>query len=96
MTQPSTRARLPGLSKSRFCAGLQCEKQLWWRVHEPEAPATQQPAAQCWPLPQAVSSTQVGAPTPQAWLITMLCDNALCRASSTSTSQSAPTPVFTP
>ncbi len=26
------------LSKSRFCAGLQCPKQLWWRVHEPHAP----------------------------------------------------------
>lgn len=26
------------LSKSRFCYGLQCLKQLWWRVHEPQAP----------------------------------------------------------
>ncbi len=26
------------LSKSRFTAGLQCLKQLWWRVHEPRAP----------------------------------------------------------
>jgi len=26
------------LSKSRFTCGLQCHKQLWWRVHEPEAP----------------------------------------------------------
>jgi hypothetical protein len=26
------------LSKSRFMSGLQCHKQLWWRVHEPEAP----------------------------------------------------------
>ena len=26
------------LSKSRFTSGLQCHKQLWWRVHEPEAP----------------------------------------------------------
>lgn len=26
------------LSKSRFCAGLQCIRQLWWRVHEPDAP----------------------------------------------------------
>ncbi len=25
------------LSKSRFTSGLQCHKQLWWRVHEPEA-----------------------------------------------------------
>ena len=33
-------ARSPGtrLSKSRFCQGLQCPKQLWWRVHEPGAP----------------------------------------------------------
>src|SRR5213596_3987825 len=26
------------LSKSRLLAGLQCHKQLWWRVHEPDAP----------------------------------------------------------
>ena len=26
------------LSKTRYCAGLQCVKQLWWRVHEPKAP----------------------------------------------------------
>ena len=25
------------LSKSRFVAGVQCHKLLWWRVHEPEA-----------------------------------------------------------
>jgi len=27
-----------GLSKSRYTAGLQCHRQLWWRVHEPDAP----------------------------------------------------------
>ena len=26
------------LSKSRYLCGLQCHRQLWWRVHEPEAP----------------------------------------------------------
>ena len=26
------------LSKSRFTSGLQCHKQLWWKVHEPDAP----------------------------------------------------------
>ena len=26
------------LSKTRFTAGLQCHKLLWWRVHEPDAP----------------------------------------------------------
>jgi len=26
------------LSKSRFTAGLQCHRALWWRVHEPKAP----------------------------------------------------------
>jgi len=33
-------ARSPAtsLSKSRFCYGLQCVKQLWWRAHEPDAP----------------------------------------------------------
>src|SRR2546423_11497609 len=32
---PSAPARL---SKSRYLSGLQCHKQLWWRVHEPDAP----------------------------------------------------------
>jgi len=27
-----------GLSKSRFVAGWQCHRLLWWLVHEPEAP----------------------------------------------------------
>ncbi len=27
-----------GLSKSRFTAGLQCHRQLWWKTHEPGAP----------------------------------------------------------
>lgn len=31
----------PHLSKSRFLSGLQCSKQLWWRVHEPQAPELQ-------------------------------------------------------
>src|SRR5712692_1380246 len=35
-----------GLSKSRFTAGLQCHKQLWWRVHEPAAPELVPDAAQ--------------------------------------------------
>ncbi|MGB7212583.1 MAG: DUF2779 domain-containing protein [Gemmatimonadales bacterium] len=26
------------LSKTRYTAGLQCHKQLWWKVHEPNAP----------------------------------------------------------
>jgi hypothetical protein len=29
------------LSKSRVVAGAQCEKLLWWKVHEPEAPELQ-------------------------------------------------------
>jgi hypothetical protein len=29
------------LSKSRYTAGLQCHKLLWWRVHEPAAPELQ-------------------------------------------------------
>ena len=41
MSAPRTR----GLSKSRFCCGLQCLKQLWWRVHEPDAPELQSPAS---------------------------------------------------
>ena len=28
----------PHLSKSRYIAGLQCPKMLWWKVHEPDAP----------------------------------------------------------
>jgi len=31
----------PHLSKSRFVAGWQCHKQLWHRVHEPDAPELQ-------------------------------------------------------
>ena len=27
----------PRLSKSRYLSGLQCHKQLWWRVHDPDA-----------------------------------------------------------
>lgn len=34
------------LSKSRFTAGLQCHKLLWWRVHEPDAPELVPDAAQ--------------------------------------------------
>jgi len=33
-----TAAPVLRLSKSRFTAGLQCVRQLWWRVHEPESP----------------------------------------------------------
>lgn len=29
---------LRNISKSRFCAGLQCLRRLWWEVHEPDAP----------------------------------------------------------
>jgi hypothetical protein len=38
MTDVLPKPRPKRLSKSRFCYGLQCEKQLWWRVHEPDAP----------------------------------------------------------
>jgi len=31
-------AKPPGLSKSRYLAGLQCPKRLWLSVHEPDAP----------------------------------------------------------
>ncbi len=34
MTTPT---RPHGLSKSRFVAGCQCHKLLWWKVHEPKA-----------------------------------------------------------
>ena len=34
----ASRVRVMRLSKSRFMSGLQCHKQLWWRVHEPDAP----------------------------------------------------------
>ena len=33
------------LSKSRFTAGLQCHRQLWWKVHEPRAPELRPDAA---------------------------------------------------
>jgi hypothetical protein len=35
---PRAPASASGLSKSRYVTGLQCAKQLWWRVHEPDAP----------------------------------------------------------
>ena len=38
VTATIEREAVGNLSKSRFCAGLQCVKQLWWRVHEPDAP----------------------------------------------------------
>jgi hypothetical protein len=40
-------ARAPSLtlSKSRFCYGLQCLRQLWWRFHEPDAPELQADAS---------------------------------------------------
>jgi hypothetical protein len=31
-------SRTASLSKSRFCYGLQCLKQVWWRVHDSKAP----------------------------------------------------------
>lgn len=34
------------LSKSRFTAGIQCAKQLWWRVHDRDAPELIPDAAQ--------------------------------------------------
>ncbi len=37
----STGTRPLRLSKSRFVAGIQCHKLLWWRVHEPDAPELQ-------------------------------------------------------
>ena len=37
--------RPAGLSKSRFTAGLQCHRQLWWRVHERDAPELQPDAS---------------------------------------------------
>jgi hypothetical protein len=35
---PSALPRAHRLSKSRYVAGLQCPKLLWWKVHEPDAP----------------------------------------------------------
>ncbi len=37
----TTRNSSHRLSKSRFVAGVQCYKLLWWRVHEPDAPELQ-------------------------------------------------------
>jgi hypothetical protein len=34
----SSPPRASRLSKSRFTAGLQCYRQLWWRAHEPDSP----------------------------------------------------------
>lgn len=50
--------RTHGLSKSRYCSGLQCSRLLWWRTHEPGAPELVP-----GPALQAVfdQGTQVGA-----------------------------------
>ena len=37
--------RRTSLSKSRFCYGLQCLRQLWWRVHGPDASELVAPAS---------------------------------------------------
>lgn len=37
----TTNSPSPGLSKSRFVAGWQCHKLLWWTVHEKDAPELQ-------------------------------------------------------
>jgi len=37
--------RTPHLSKSRFTAGLQCHRQLWWKVHDRDAPELRPDAA---------------------------------------------------
>jgi predicted RecB family nuclease len=34
------------ISKSKFCAGLQCLKRLYWQVHEPELAAEPKPASE--------------------------------------------------
>lgn len=39
------RSSRTALSKSRFCYGLQCLRQLWWRVHEPDSPELVAPPA---------------------------------------------------
>jgi predicted RecB family nuclease len=38
MADTAAAAAARRLSKTRYLAGLQCHKQLWWRVHEPDAP----------------------------------------------------------
>jgi hypothetical protein len=38
LTSTLERESMGNLSKTRFCTGLQCVKQLWWRLHEPDAP----------------------------------------------------------
>ena len=35
----------PRLSKSKYMAGLQCHKKLWWEIHEPDAPELEPDAA---------------------------------------------------
>ncbi|TMQ69321.1 MAG: DUF2779 domain-containing protein, partial [Candidatus Eisenbacteria bacterium] len=39
---------MPHLSKTRVLHGLQCPKQLWWRVHEPGAPELEHPPGLQW------------------------------------------------
>ena len=34
------------ISKSKFCAGVQCLKRLYWQVHKPELAAEPEPASE--------------------------------------------------
>jgi hypothetical protein len=40
-----------------------CAEQSASRAHVPDSPGTQQPFAQCWPLPHVASSPQAADPT---------------------------------
>src|SRR6266487_2168858 len=46
LVMPSALPAPPRLSKSRYLSGLQCHKQLWWRVHDPDAPELSPSAGQ--------------------------------------------------
>jgi len=83
------------LSKSRFTYGLQCHRQLWWRVHEPDAPELVESAAQ-----QALfdQGHEVGALArtfvPGGTLIDFPHDAWDARLAATRTALASPTPAI--
>ncbi len=59
MTTPTRPHRL---SKSRFVAGCQCHKLLWWRVHEPKAEELQRGGSKpIWESRPKVANSGVGS-----------------------------------
>ncbi len=85
----------PRLSKSRFTAGLQCHRLLWWRAHEPDAPELAPDAMQ-----QAIfdQGTRVGEVArryvPGGCLIDLPHDQVAAKIAATRQALATPTPAI--